>query len=61
MPSPLENDIHVKVDHAIEGFLKNLSQIGPELLSVRACAVVVHAMMNGSMTSCFSEICVLVE
>lgn len=30
----LENDIHVKVDHAIEGFLKNLSQIGPELLSV---------------------------
>ena len=34
---PLENsnDIHVKVDHAIEGFLKNLSQIGPELLSVR--------------------------
>ena len=36
MPSSasLENDLHVKVDHAIEGFLKNLSQIGPELLSV---------------------------
>ena len=36
IPPPLENDIHVKVENAIESFLKNLSQIGPELLSVSA-------------------------
>lgn len=30
----LENDIDHKVDEAIESFLKSLSQIGPELLSV---------------------------
>ena len=49
VPSPLENDIHVKVDHAIEGFLKNLSQIGPELLSVRflCCLVCVLLYLNG--------------
>ena len=35
VPSSVENDIHQKVDAAIENFLKNLSQIGPELLSVR--------------------------
>ena len=33
--SGMENDVHQKVDAAIESFLKNLSQIGPELLSVR--------------------------
>jgi len=30
----LENDVDQKVDDAIESFLRNLSQIGPELLSV---------------------------
>jgi hypothetical protein len=30
----LENDVDRKVDDAIESFLRSLSQIGPELLSV---------------------------
>jgi hypothetical protein len=30
-----EKHLHQKVDNAIENFLKDLSQIGPELLSVR--------------------------
>lgn len=34
MAYSLENDVDRKVDDAIEGFLRNLSQIGPELLSV---------------------------
>ena len=34
-PSALENDVDKKVDDAIESFLRSLSQIGPELLSVR--------------------------
>jgi hypothetical protein len=33
--SPMENDVDKKVDDAIESFLRSLSQIGPELLSVR--------------------------
>jgi len=33
--STLENNIDQKVDDAIEVFLRSLSQIGPELLSVR--------------------------
>lgn len=32
--SALENDVDKKVDDAIESFLRSLSQIGPELLSV---------------------------
>ena len=35
------NDIDRKVDDAIEAFLKSLSQIGPELLSVRVVCVCV--------------------
>lgn len=31
----LENDVDQKVNQAIESFLRTLSQIGPELLSVR--------------------------
>jgi hypothetical protein len=33
-PTAMENDIDQKVDDAIESFLRSLSQIGPELLSV---------------------------
>ena len=33
--SGVEHDLHRKVDVAIETFLQGLSQIGPELLSVR--------------------------
>lgn len=33
--SLLESDIDRKVDESIESFLRSLSQIGPELLSVR--------------------------
>lgn len=33
--SPMENDVDKKVDDAIESFLRSLTQIGPELLSVR--------------------------
>jgi hypothetical protein len=36
LPSMLENDVDKKVDSAIEAFLRSLSQIGPELMSVRA-------------------------
>ena len=35
IPSVLENDVDKKVDGAIEAFLRSLSQIGPELMSVR--------------------------
>ena len=34
--SMLENDVDKKVDSAIEAFLRSLSQIGPELMSVRS-------------------------
>jgi hypothetical protein len=36
IPDPLENDVDKKVDDAIESFLRKLSQIGPELMSVRS-------------------------
>ena len=32
-----ENDVDKKVDDAIESFLRSLSQIGPELMSVSSC------------------------
>ena len=34
IPDPLENDVDKKVDDAIESFLRKLTQIGPELMSV---------------------------
>lgn len=41
IPDPLENDVDKKVDDAIESFLRKLSQIGPELMSVRSIATCV--------------------
>ena len=54
VPPLLENnnDIHVKVDYAIEGFLKNLSQIGPELLSVRTVYRETWRALLGKNLSC---------
>ena len=37
----LENDVDKKVDSAIEAFLRSLSQIGPELMSVRSLGTVI--------------------
>jgi hypothetical protein len=34
VPDAMENDVDKKVDYSIESFLRKLSQIGPELMSV---------------------------
>ena len=44
----MENDVDKKVDDAIESFLRKLSQIGPELMSV--CQVI--ACVNLLQSSC---------
>ena len=38
----LENDVDKKVDNAIEAFLRSLSQIGPELMSVRLLGTIIR-------------------
>ncbi len=38
-PSTLDYDVDKKVDESIQSFLMTLSQIGPELLSVRGMVV----------------------
>lgn len=39
IPDALENDVDKRVDDAIEMFLRKLSQIGPELMSVCRCCI----------------------
>ena len=51
-PSSVENDIDKKVDDAIGSFLLTLSQIGPELLSVRIC---LHEQISIETLNCLTQ------
>jgi hypothetical protein len=56
----MENDVDKKVDDSIEFFLRKLSQIGPELMSV--CAIGISTLsMSYELLSCLTGCFLFVE